>query len=365
MAAIRGIPEKKEYADSMVSSTFWASIGIVIVLAILTFILSFFLGNIFHIEKDKQLISMLTFYVIFIVFAINFISISFDSFLYANDAYYQKNLIVAGGTVLYTILVVIAFLKQGTILTLAVIYLVVAFIQFAMLFLLLYRKWQFIPHLKAFNFNIIKGMFRPSLGYFIMSLSAFAIYRSDNFLIAYFISTEALAVYFIAFRLVDQVMRLIWNASDMLLPSISSSYFSGNIPVLRSTFTKMFFMTIGLASIAAAGLYLLAPWFIKIWVGEENLIELPVINVFIVTMFFCAITHSAGVFISAIGKHKPVVWFSCFEAILNIGISLLLIEKYGYLGIAIGTLAAHLLTTGWFVPMLSFKHLKVFSSRRT
>ncbi len=357
LAAIKTDPDKKDQADVMVSSTFWTSTGIVVVLAILIITLSMFASDIFNIEKDKQAVSIITFNILFVIFAFNFISIPFNSLLYANELYYQKNFIVAGGIILSTLLVLVVFPGEGTILSLAKIYLLVAFLEFAFLCLLVYRNWKFIPSMKVYNFNVIKKMFRPSMGYFLISISALLIFRSDSFVIAYFVSTEALAVYFIAYRLVDQVVRIIWNVSDILLPNISASYHSGDIFQLRATFKKMLLLTVGMTLIAAAGLFLLGQWFLRIWVGPENVVEFPVLCVFIITAFVQSIAHSCGVFINAIGKHKPIVWFSGIEAILNVGLSILLVRQYGYLGVALGTLIAHLLCTGWFSIYHSFKEL--------
>ncbi len=265
LAAIRGDATKKDQAYSMVCSTFWTSIGIVAALGILTFVISVYVGDIFNIEEDKRLVAVITLNIIFIVIALNFIGIPFVSLLFANELYYQRNLITVLGIILSTSFIIVVFMGQGTILSLAKIYLLVAFIEFALLLLLIYKNWKLIPSLKAFDFNVIKKMFRPSLGYFLISISALVIFRSDNFVVAYFVSAEALTVYFIAYRLTDQVMRMIWNVSDLLLPNISLCYHSGNISQLRATFKKMLLLTIGLAFIASAGLFLFGQWFLTIW----------------------------------------------------------------------------------------------------
>jgi peptidoglycan biosynthesis protein MviN/MurJ (putative lipid II flippase) len=48
------------------------------------------------------------------------------------------------------------------------------------------------------------------------------------------------------------------------------------------------------------------------------------------------------------GLHKNLAIFAIVEAIFNITISLYLIDSFGLLGIAIGTLISHLMTNGWY-----------------
>jgi O-antigen/teichoic acid export membrane protein len=114
-------------------------------------------------------------------------------------------------------------------------------------------------------------------------------------------------------------------------------------------------VTISLALAGGLAIYFLGFWFLKIWISETNVVPLNILRVFAFTLFFHCVTKSCAVFIKAIGKHQPIVWLSCFEAILKIGVSIVLAQNYGMLGIALGTLIAHLLTTGWFIPYLSLK----------
>lgn len=359
LAAIRNLPEREDRVQTMVSSTFWAGAGMVVALLFLSFAFVPFLESIFKIDPEKKTVAVLTFYLIFLVFAFNYLGASLDALFYAFDRYYIRNLAGAAGSVLGAALIVAVFLSaKGTLLHLAGIILCVALLQFVLVLFLARRTWRFSPSLKKFDAGTIKKMFRPSLGYFVISLSALAIFRSDNLIIAAFLSMETLAVYAVAHNLADYAMRLVWNFSDILSPTLSSCYYTGDKDRLRSLFGKMVALTLALAIAAALALFFLGPWFLEIWVGKENVVPKPVLNVFILTLFFYSVSHACGVFVNAIGKHAPVAWASAIEAILNVAMSLALARVYGAVGVALGTLAAHLLTTGWFVPYLSWKHAR-------
>ncbi|MBI4382696.1 MAG: oligosaccharide flippase family protein [Nitrospinae bacterium] len=359
LAAIRDFPEKRDRVQAMVSSTFWSSLAVSFLLLVLTFAFVPLFKILFQIGPEKMSSTIGAFYLVFFVFVFNYPRASLDSLFYAFDRYYLRNLIGGGNTLLSAVLIVAVFLsKKGTILDLAGIVLFLAVLQFIATLVLARRYWGFVPSARGFDWDIVKKMFRPSLGYFAISLSAMAIFRSDNLVIAAFLPMETLAVYAVAYNLTDYAMRFIWNFSDLLSPSFSSCYYNNEMAKLRSMFGKTVLLTIALAALAALALFFFGPWFLKIWVGEDNVVPKPILNVFILTLFSYCITHACGVFINSIGKHEPVVWASGIEAVLNVTLSLIWVRVYGAIGVALGTLAAHLLTTGWFVPYWSWKQAR-------
>lgn len=357
LAATRTLPDNQNHVKIMVSSTFWASAGVAFILLLISLFFIPFFDRLFNIEQSKALEAITAFYLIFMVFVCNYLNASLTSLFYAYDKYYLRNLIGAGGNVITAVLIITLFLtfKCG-IIHLASITLLSAFLQLVMTAFLAFKTWNFIPALRLFDTKTIRNMLQPSLGYFIISLAALLIFKSDNFIIGAFLSLETLAVYSIAYSMVDYAMRFIWNFSDLLSPSLSSCYYTGDKVRLRSLFYKVFRVTLALASTASLALFFFGPWFLKIWVGQDNVVSLPILYIFIITMFSYCISHACGVYINAIGKHQPVIWVCSIEAVLNVIISLALLPKYGGFGVALGSLASHLMTTAWFNPFLAFKY---------
>lgn len=359
LAAIRTHHESQGRVKIIVSSVFWASTGIAFILFLISLFITPSFHRLFNLDSQNTLEMIPAFYLIFMVFVCNHLTASLTSLFYAYNKSYLRNLITAGGNALTATLIIALFLSyKAGIIHLAGITLFSALLQFLATAFITYRTWHFIPSPKHFNAVAIRPLVRPSIGYFILSLTDLVIFKSDNLIIGAFLSLESLAVYSIAYNMVDYVMRFIWNFSDLCSPNISSLYYAGDRQNLRSLFKKMLLITIGATSVAATSLYLLGPWLLKIWAGENNVVPRPILNVFIMTITVYSISHTCSVFINAIGKHRPVVWASIIEAILNIVISLSLLPAYGSLGVAMGTLAAHLLTTAWFLPYLTYRHFQ-------
>jgi O-antigen/teichoic acid export membrane protein len=355
LAAIRDKPIDEE-TQTLVSSTFYASFLLLIILAVPILSILEIFSNEFDFGVDKNILFKYTFLIVFVIFSFQFLGSSLESLFYSRDLFYRRNIICVARNIFQFALIIGAYnLSKLNLIGLAVIVMVAAFLEFIALLLIARNIWGFFPSVKKFDLNVIKKMFRPSSGYFIISIAGLIIFRSDNFLIAAFLSVEEVAVYAISYYLLDYTMRFIWNFGELLSPRLSACYYNNQINELKSIFWKMNLMTVSLALAGSLAIYFLGFWFLKIWVSEANFAPLNVLRVFAFTLFFQCVTKSCAVFVKAIGKHQSIAWFSCLEAALKVGISIVLIQSYGMLGIALGTLIAHLLTTGWFIPYLSLK----------
>jgi O-antigen/teichoic acid export membrane protein len=66
----------------------------------------------------------------------------------------------------------------------------------------------------------------------------------------------------------------------------------------------------------------------------------------------------------AMGLHKEVSWVVLIEAVLNVLLSVLLAKEYGLIGIAMGTLIAHIITNNWFTPYWFYRNLHLLKVRK-
>ncbi len=355
LAAIRDKPVGEE-TQTLVSSTFYASFLVLVVLAVSIFFASPLFGNWFDFTADKNTLFKNTLVIVFVIFVFKFLGSSLESLFFSRDQFYKRNIICVIRSIFQFALIIGVFkLGKLNLIGLAIIFLVAAIFEFTALLLIARKIWGFFPSLRNFDLDLIKKMFRPSSGYFIIGIAALVVFRSDNFLVAAFLSVEEVAVYAISYYLLDYTMRFIWNFGELLSPRLSACYYNNQISELKSVFWKMNLVTVSLAMAGGLAIYFFGFWFLKLWIGEINFVDPNVLRVFAFTLFFQCVTKACGVFVKAIGRHQPIVWISCLEAGLKIGISIVLVQYYGMLGIALGTLIAHLLTTGWFIPYLSLK----------
>ena len=78
-----------------------------------------------------------------------------------------------------------------------------------------------------------------------------------------------------------------------------------------------------------------------------------VVRILLISMFLGVANATAGSIMMAIEKHKPMARFAVFEALLNLGLSIVLVKTIGMYGVAWGTsismLFTHLAFWPWYV----------------
>lgn len=207
----------------------------------------------------------------------------------------------------------------------------------------MYGLWVlFITILGYFGLTgLLKEMLKPSLHYFIITVSALIVLSSDNIIISSFIGIGSVAFYAIGYKLVDVSQKIFFKIVDVMIPDIARLDKERNYNAILKLHNKMLFLSIFLGLVGYGILFFYGIDFLQWWVGKKYVLDENIFRIFIAF----GMVH-AGVHVSAI---------------LNVVLSIILLRYYGLLGVAMGTLLAHLLTSGWFTTWWFYKqiHMKV------
>jgi O-antigen/teichoic acid export membrane protein len=102
--------------------------------------------------------------------------------------------------------------------------------------------------------------------------------------------------------------------------------------------------------------------FISIWMGPQyGLVSETVLQILMISLFFSMADSTAGAVMMAIDKHKPVARWAVYEAVLNLGLSIILVRRVGLYGVAWGTSISMAFTHIAFWPRYVRKTLGVSS----
>lgn len=180
---------------------------------------------------------------------------------------------------------------------------------------------------------------------------------TDNIIISAFISVASVGVYDNYHMISSSVFTFI----RMLFGSATSGI--GNFVVKEDKkkseflFRAMTFASYWLFGFATICLWMLLNPFIELIWGKEYLLKKTVVAVIVAEFLiksFQAVTiiykDACGLFWK--GKYRPVA-----TTIINLIVSLLLVQDFGILGVVLGTIASRLLTTWWFEPRLIYRNV--------
>lgn len=202
-----------------------------------------------------------------------------------------------------------------------------------------------------------KEIYKNVIGTAAYKVNTMLINSTDNIVISAFISVAAVGVY--------DNYHMISNSVFIFLRSLFTSATAGigNFVAKEEKkqseflFRVMMFAMFWIFGFATICLWVLIDPFIALAWGEDFLLEKVTVVAILIEFLiksFQVVTivykDACGLFWK--GKYRPVA-----TTIVNLTVSLLLVQKLGILGVVLGTIASRLLTTWWFEPWLIYRNV--------
>lgn len=226
----------------------------------------------------------------------------------------------------------------------------------------IYAKKAYAPlrfDLSLVSIKSIKEIVSFSSLWFVGMIAAMVIYSTDAILIGVFLSTASVTIYALTYRLSEVIREWIYSISFTLMPGIGQIMGSGDKAKAQEIYLRTQPVIIALSIVGAGMIYLLNNAFVSTWVGSDYFAGQALSTVFAAILFVSVVFHSSSLVISADLKIKGVTAVRISEALLNILLSIWLIQKYELLGVAIATLIAATLTSFWMVPFITLRYLQI------
>lgn len=247
-----------------------------------------------------------------------------------------------------------------------IVYLLITiFISYSLNIALAIKANKEFPFLKEKNIKEVsvdekKNLFKNVTAMFLNKASAVILSSTDNIILSKYIGLIFVGIYS-NYSMVITVIRIIfYTIFDGITPSV------GNLCATQSDEKKKYqvFKTIFLLNCWVSGffsicLFVLLNPFIELWIGKNYLLGLFEIAAIIISFYIQTTMSAVGLFRAATGLFYNDRYFSVAQCIINIIVSVCLVNSLGVAGIFIGTSVAMLTTLFWVQPYLVFK--KIFN----
>lgn len=186
---------------------------------------------------------------------------------------------------------------------------------------------------------------------------------TDSILISKYVSLAAVGLYSNYSFIIVNLESVIAQALGAFASSIGNASVTLSKGENYKIFKKLQFASLCVGLITTVCLYVLTEPFIRFWVGAEMilskgvLIFLCVDYYFTITRQIClSFTNATGLFIK--DKLRPI-----FQSVINLTVSIVLVNQIGLVGVFIGTVISYLVTVFWREPMILFKYYFDCSSK--
>lgn len=324
------------------------SLLIYLLMALVAFLIGLFVyfnfGNFFNLTNKEISLGKVIFMIGFTNSILHLPAMTFSAVIKGYNKYDYFYLTRIIKTILRVIVIVVMFKLGYGLITLFVIDFV--------LNQTLHLFW-FVFYIKKLNLRFTLGEldseFKKEFGiysfYVFLGIITDQIYwRTDNVLLGIFTSTEEIAVYSISQKIVGYYKTIASTFAATFLPKLTNvSFEEKSKEKMLDFFKKASNYQFMIVIIILVNFIFLGKEFISLWVGK-NFIDAYEYALIIMIPLSVPLFQTTGMHILyAINKHKARAMAYLINAILNIFVSIYLINKIGVIGAAIGTSIAMLL----------------------
>ena len=204
-----------------------------------------------------------------------------------------------------------------------------------------------------------------------VSFSTFAVFvalasrligSADNIVISRYVGTSAVAGYSIAAMLLNLGVVLIFRIGDILLPSYVRLKRRQDLARLRLAYLESSRIQVVLLGIFCVILVRYGELITRIWLGRSDVVSFPILLALAIYWVMHGFVHPVLPLVMGIGREghlRAVALSYCLEAGIKLTVSLMLVSTLGPLGVAIGTVVGHAVSSFVILPWLACQSLGV------
>jgi O-antigen/teichoic acid export membrane protein len=192
--------------------------------------------------------------------------------------------------------------------------------------------------LKAFRINRLREITGFSAALLFIDLANKLNYSTDAIVVGAFMNVAAVASWTIAQRPADLTQRLSNELNIAVFPFVVDSAALGRDDRLRAIFLHGTRLSLAIVILMSIGLIVLARPLITLWVGPGFGESAGIIYVLAFVAMIRVGCSGATTLLEGAGRHYLLAVSTTIAGVANLLLSIFLVQRYGLLGVALGTL---------------------------
>ena len=178
----------------------------------------------------------------------------------------------------------------------------------------------------------------------------------DTMLISSYINTSTVTLVGNYTHIKNHIQRVLMQFFIAVIPSVGNLAVEKGAKAQQNVFNRLFYISFLTVNFCSVSMYVLFSPFIKVWLGEKYLLGQHIAFIIAFDFFLYILLQAIASFRTANGLFVKGQYRPLFTAIINVILSIILIQKYGIFGTILATVIARLLTQ-WYDPYLLYKHI--------
>ncbi len=289
--------------------------------------------------------------VIAVTMAISFPVRAFTGFLYAHIRYDVVNIIELIKALIRTGLIVFFLSRGHGIIALALISFAVETTQCGVfIFYALKNYPELVVGLSYFRKNRVRELLGYSVYSFIATVGDRLQFHLDAFVITAFIGLGMVTHYNIGARITKYYVLLITNAIALVMPVFSRMEGIKDYDNIRKNYIFISKLNTIASVFVGGSLLIYGKAFILRWMGPQYGDSYSVLALLTIGVLFNTIQITSKTVLFGLSRHKMYAITVTLEGVANLALSLLLVRRYGILGVAMGTTIPIMITNLFVIP---------------
>jgi O-antigen/teichoic acid export membrane protein len=203
------------------------------------------------------------------------------------------------------------------------------------------------PRIRPTPRRVHLGAVREIMGhgmlFFILQLAGLAVFNTDNLIIAHFLGAEQVTPYAVTMRLVSYASVLQSLLVPSLWPAFSEAYVSHDLVWIRTAYHRVMRATLLTVIPTALFLGFAGHWIIRAWAGQAAVPGSVLLWGMCFWTVLLSITVNQGALLAAAQHLQLQTIYSSLAAILNLVLSVVLVQRIGVTGVLLATIISYLL----------------------
>ncbi len=202
----------------------------------------------------------------------------------------------------------------------------------------------------------IKDVIKDCGALFLYKLNGVVIKATDNIVISIFLGLDAVGLYsnyYILYGTVTMLFSKIYNA---VAHSLGNLHTKKDRKYEYGIFEVVNLITAVLGGTAFVGIFICADEFVYSWLGQEWVISMPFALLMGLELYTFAFRVALGRYRNTMGLFQQAKYRPLFGMIINLIVSVALVNTWGICGVLVGTIIADWTTMMWFDPIIIHKY---------
>ena len=337
--------------NRLVNTSLWTYTLIGAVAMLITLMCGSFVDSLFRIPPEFLATARWLFLIVGASVSLGFPLGIFSGILEGLQRFYFLNItnVIAG--LLRAVFIVIALRHGYGLLTVAIITVVLPLLMSLLRAAIVLRILPLQFSWRHFD----RGSFRDIASYssatFVVMIAYKLRFKTDELVIGVFLSSTAITYFAIGDRLLDYASEVVSSLAQIFVPMSSQSEAKGDVGRLRKMFVlgnracALIILPISLILIT------LGKSVIEAWVGAKYVAaSYPVLLVLCIPMTLVLAQGASPRILFGMARHRTLSWVVALEALANLILSIILVQRFGIIGDAFGTSIPLTLTALYFFP---------------